>query len=140
MHSRDKLLEKFDCNPGASDEGIRDAEAALGHTLPEDYVAFLRHTNGGCGWIGLRYTALFAADELAEMNRIARVDEFQPGLLIFGGNGGLENYGFDKRKSRPWPVVMIPGISLGFEDAIVQGASFSEFLQYIYDHNEWDKS
>jgi hypothetical protein len=136
MSPFDKFMEKFDRNPGASDEAIRSAEAALGIIFPEDYAAFLRAANGGEGPIGEGYAAFYPVEELVDLNRDYQIDEYVPGLLLFGSSRGGEAFTFDKRTT-PWPVVMVPFVGLSFEDAIVRGVSFTEFLQHLYDGGEW---
>lgn len=43
-------------------------EATLDDLLPPDYVAFLRSSTGGEGFLGEKYACLWRAEELIEFN------------------------------------------------------------------------
>jgi hypothetical protein len=116
-------------NPGASDETLKAAERALQVELPSDYNEFLRASNGGEGFLGQNYIALWRVEELKERNDGYGVEQFAPGLILFGSDGGGEAYAFDTR-ANPWVVVQVPFIGMGDPSlTIALGRSFSEFLQ-----------
>ena len=57
--------------------------------------------------------------------------ELYPGLLFFGGNGGLERIAFDMRGGRPpWPIVMIDPV-VGNESAVKIADDFDEFAEAV---------
>ncbi len=60
-------------------------------------------------------------------NEVYCVREFAPGLVLFGSNGGDTAYGFDTRREG-LPIVDVPFIGMGFEEATLIGRSFVEFL------------
>jgi hypothetical protein len=90
----------------------------LASQVPDDYLAFLTAHDGAQGAVGV----------IAPVAEVGRADDLYPeldhlhGLVIFGSDGGLEAFGFD----RSGAVAVIPWIG-GPEDAIPQG-SFAEFL------------
>jgi len=104
-------LENWNLNEGASDEAIQAAMSALGHALPDDYVRFLRGSDGGEGFVGEQYLILWRAEELSQFNAEYEVAQDAPGLLLFGSNGGGEGYGFDTRDSS-MKVVRVPFIGM----------------------------
>ena len=126
-----QMLARFKCSSGASDSSIRESEAKLGFNLPVEYIAFLKLTNGGEGFIGGEYAIFWNVEELAEANADYQVHEYAAGLLIFGSNGGGEAYGFDTRRE-PWPVVRMPFVGMNWDQAISIGDSFSEFLERLH--------
>ncbi|MBN8781337.1 SMI1/KNR4 family protein [Thiobacillus sp.] len=99
-----------------------------GVELPEDYVDFLLHSNGADGPVGeTGYVSLWAIDELSELNRGYRVEEFAPGLLLFGSDGGDEAFAFDLRDSS-MPIVEVPFIGVSLDEARPLAATFTEML------------
>jgi hypothetical protein len=125
-------IKTFSCLPGTSESEIRRCEQALKHRLPEEYVGFMRVTNGGEGFIGEGYAAFFNLNELPLVNTDYQVEEFAPGLVIFASNGGGECFGFDTRDEQ-WPIVQVPSIGMEWKYAWPIGRSFSEFLQLLYE-------
>jgi cell wall assembly regulator SMI1 len=128
MSNNNDLPEEFNRNPGASAQAICSAEEAVKVKLPNDYIAFLRASNGGEGMIGENYVILWNAEELAEMNKSYQVADYAPGLLLVGSDGGGEAFAFDTRTS-PWPVVKVPFVGMELQYAEVIAGSFDEFLK-----------
>jgi hypothetical protein len=119
-------------NPGASDALIAESEDQLGLKLPVEYVGFLKVTNGGDGFVGEKeYVIFWGVEELASLNRSYEVQDYAPGFLIFGSNGGGEAYGFDTR-SEGWPIVRITFVGMDWSEARPMGESFSAFLKHLY--------
>lgn len=65
--------------------------------LPKDYVAFMKIHNGGEGDIGETWLILYPLEELQEINDDYEIEEFLPGHIIIGSNGGGELYGIDNK-------------------------------------------
>jgi hypothetical protein len=65
--------------------GLLDALISKIQTpLPTDYVAFIGKVNGAEGPLGGAYLRLWSIEEIDELNREYSVDEFAPGILLFG--------------------------------------------------------
>jgi hypothetical protein len=124
------VLDGMARRPPATDAVIANAEEQLGAKLPKEYVLFLKLTNGGEGFLGNAYVILWGAEELTSMNRSYEVQEYAPGLLIFGSDGGGEAYGFDTR-TQDWPIVQVPFVGMAWSLARPMGASFSAFLKRL---------
>ncbi len=127
----DNLLSEFTQNPPATVEMISEYEVQASVTLPSGYVEFLKRCNGGEGFIGENsYVIFWSVDELASMNEDYEVQEYMPGLLMFGSNGGGEAYGFDTRNPQ-WKIVQVPFIGMEWNLAQPLGLTFREFLEQL---------
>lgn len=92
--------------------------------FPEDYRAFLREHDGVARGYGDAWLILYRADELRELNE-GRDD--QPGLVFIGSDGGGEGVAYDFRQAQP-PIFLVNFVSGGWEEAIWQADSFSDFM------------
>lgn len=117
-------------NGPASEACLKEVELFLGRKLPSDYERFLRENNGGEGFISENYLILWRAEELVGFNGDYEVENYAPGLFLFGSDGGGEGYGFDMRNQN-MSVVMVPfvGMSLSYAKFIATG--FDEFLRKL---------
>lgn len=107
---------------------IEQFQLKRGIKLPEDYVAFLLHSNGADGPVGETwYVSLWSIDELSELNSGYRVEEFAPGILLFGSDGGGEAFGFDLRDSSMC-VVEVPFVGMSLSNAKPIATSFTRML------------
>jgi hypothetical protein len=112
---------------GASPEVIQSVESALGLGLPADYVDLIGTINGGEGLVGNHYLMLWRIDDLLPFNKEYEVEQYAPGLLLFGSSGGGEAYAFDLRSDSP-PVVSVPFIGMDAKLAIVVAQTFLSFI------------
>lgn len=132
MVLRAGLLNKFNGNPPASHEAVRDFEIATSLNLPADYCEFLMQSNGGEGFIGNdSYLMLWRVEDLQQFNKDYEVAEYLDNVLLIGSSGGGEAYGFDIGK-KPWPIVRVPFV--GMESRLVESLAptFSEFLEVLH--------
>lgn len=96
----------------ASKDDIKLFEKLSGFILPADYVDFLRKSNGGEGFIGENaYLILWPVEQLLEMNSAYQTQEYAPGLLLIGSDGGGEAIAFDTN-SPEFPVVSVPFVGM----------------------------
>lgn len=126
------LGEEFNGNAPAAAAQVAVAEQALKKSLPSDFRDFLMLTNGGEGMIGENYLMLWNADELAEYNESYQVNEYAPGLLLFGSDGGGEAFAFDTRTTPP-TVVMVPFVGMALKYAKPVAPTFTAFLEKLGD-------
>lgn len=129
MNSED-VLKEWQLNARASEDAIRGAVSSLAHSLPADYTLFLRDHDGGEGFVGDNYLILWKAEELDTFNREYEVEQYAPGLLLFGSNGGGEGYGFDTR-NEAMPVVRVPFIGMELSYATPIATSFTDLLAQL---------
>lgn len=107
---------------------IEQFQQMRGIKLPEDYIAFLLRSNGADGPVGeTGYVSLWSIDELSEMNSGYRVEEFAPGILLFGSDGGDEAFGFDLRDSS-MRILEVPFVGMSRSAAKLVATSFTKML------------
>jgi hypothetical protein len=94
--------------PLASEVAILALATSCDFTLPEEYLSFLRYSNGGegpqclSGWF-----RLCPAEEVLAYNQGYHVPEYLPGFFAIG-NADDELLGIRKRDGSPCPVYLIP--------------------------------
>ena len=122
----------FQTRLAARPESIAALQAEYPH-LPQDYIAYLAESNGGEGSVGATgYLRLWPAERIAERNRGYEMEEFAPGIVLIGTDGGGEAYGFDFRGRRP-RVIAFPFDCLAAVDPYIRemGQDFTEFMRRI---------
>ncbi len=123
-------LDRFNKRPPATPAQIAAFSAASGLTLPQDYADFLKQANGGEGLVGPNvYLMLFAVDELWPLNKAYQIEDYVPGLLIFGSDGGGEAFAFNTLDDMR--VVRIPFV--GMDPATMESLAntFTAFIEYL---------
>jgi hypothetical protein len=125
-----RIFDNFVRRPRADEAAIRDACRTLSLEPPPDYIAAMQYTDGGEGFIRQSYLHLYSVGELLRLNAAYRVDEFAPGIVIFGSTGGGEAFGFDKRQTLV-EIVEMPFIPMVCRDLKRLGRTFTEFLQAL---------
>ena len=128
------LKRAWRAKPGASNEELRALQDGLSIELPASYLALLAQTNGGEGPLAVQ-PYHFALDEAAYVLGTAqsdRLEEFFPGFLVFGSNGGTAYIALDRRGVPPWPVVAIDMTNIDLQESVLAVApSFDEFLELV---------
>jgi len=82
--------------------------------------------------IGENYLILWKVEELDDMNVAYQVNEYAPGLLLVGSDGGGEAIAYDMRTS-PWPIVKVPFVGMELLLAKPVASSFQVFLMELAD-------
>lgn len=115
----------------ASATALEGLTNGAGVALPEDYLTFLLHCNGGEGQLGVEpgWFQIWPAEEVLEFQVGYHQVEFIPGFFGFGSSGGGDLIAFDTRGDRPWPIVTIPFIPMEPKYATVVAHDFTEFIQ-----------
>ncbi len=99
--------------------------------FPEDYVAFMMNNNGGEGFLGeSEYLILWPIEAIDHLNTAYEVDEYAPGLVLFGSSGGGEAYAFDRRSARA-AIVEVPFVGMNLDLASPISSSFTDFLEQL---------
>ena len=129
------LLRNFESNEGGSTAVLHQSEAELGCKFPPDYMEFMLACNGGEGFLGQQHVIFWRAEELAEFNRGYEVEEYAPGILLFGSNGAGEAFAFDTRNNK-MSVCRLPFIGMGRSPATELADSFSEFMYLLWESDE----
>ena len=115
-------------NPPVEETAIRKLVAESGLELPEEYLSFLKLSNGGELNAESGHFHLYPAEEVIQANLDLRVQEFLPGFFIFGGDGANELLAFNMREPEARKVYVVPMIGMGEEDAVMIADSFKSFI------------
>jgi len=121
------VLKDGQLNEGASSAAIPAAIAVLGRSLPSDYLQVIGEHDGGEGFIGNNYLIFWSSGELATFNHEYQVEQYAPGIVLFGSDGGGEGYGFDTREAS-MPAVRIPFIGMNIRYATRVAENFNDLL------------
>ncbi|MCT8945198.1 SMI1/KNR4 family protein [Shewanella putrefaciens] len=135
-----KYRDKFEYpeNP-ASTEEIQALEKWLGTDLPSEYKKFLLETNGAETPIGVQEpddsVVLWSAKEISELTEAYCYEQYLPGLVAIGSDGGGESIVFDTThniSSEDWPVYRVPFGDLTKESMVLLAANFNEWVSSGY--------
>jgi len=131
MLLKDRIWHKC---PGASAEVLQTLQATVAIDLPDQYINLLNYSNGGEGPLPVQpYNfCLDSSEYVIERVLSGATEEFFPGFLMFGGNGGGEYIAFDIRGPQPWPVVAIDMTNIDLAESVLFIArDFEEFLSFV---------
>jgi SMI1 / KNR4 family (SUKH-1) len=119
---------------GASESAIEQLRKAVACQLPVSYLELLRTTNGGEGPLARQpyYLQLDSAEDVAEAAASKQHEEFFPGFVVIGSNGGGEFIAFDARTPGPLAVVAIDMSNIDLGESVEPIASdFDAFIDLI---------
>lgn len=138
MNSTSKALDAFlrvSGRASGSSEGSLAALSAATRSLPDDYLNFLRISNGAEGPIGSKnYLVLWSIEELEQTNVEYGTSEFAPGLVLVGTDGGNTGYGFDCRVP-PYKVVEVQLAGMNWDDAKQVADTFTSFVRVLWEES-----
>lgn len=112
----------------ASDDDLLVAAAASSRALPDDYVSFLRASDGAEGRIGKNYLQIFSAKQAAETT--TGFAAFVPSLFFFASDGAEGLFAFDLR-DEDRHVVITHTDDLNSEGLVRVAKSFTSFLRFL---------
>ncbi|NDI35093.1 SMI1/KNR4 family protein [Chengkuizengella sediminis] len=122
------ILSQLELNEPVLDINIKKVEEQLRIKFPQEYYEFLLNSNGGEGSIGESYLVMWKVEDIIELNEAYGVEEFAPGLLIIGSDGGDTAYCI---RSENKSFVNVPFIGMDLREVQVCGNNFEEFLSYL---------
>jgi hypothetical protein len=117
----------------AEESCVASLSGAFGKPLPQDFLTFLKLSNGGEGELGVwpGWFIIWAAETVPERNKAYEVADRYPGFVAFGSNGGGEMLAFDLRCAGTCPIVALPFIGLDVEEAMPVAPDFSAFVKQL---------
>ncbi|WP_117193145.1 SMI1/KNR4 family protein [Rhizobium terrae] len=126
LRALEKLQHGFQL-PGVTSSEIEACEAALKISLPEEYKAFLRVSNGFNDELGHGYLILWSVDELSRADGY-EIFQFRSDRFLIGSNGGPTAYAVIGKD-----YVSIPFVFAGTWQNEVQvlGDTFDAFIAAI---------
>jgi hypothetical protein len=117
---------------GASEQEIASLLKVLPFKPPDEYLEFLRFSNGGEGELELDpcWFQLFEVAIAIQLWQDQSYRDPYPDLFFFGSNGGMESIAFDMSQPEPWPIVMIDDVA-GIESARQISLNIQSFIQKV---------
>lgn len=130
-HKLFQLINRLSLNPPVEEKNINKVEDELDIRFPCEYVDLMTFTNGAEGIVGVTsYITIWKIENIIQYNKGYAVEEFAPGLLIFGSDGGDTAYAFDTR-DKSMHIFEVPFIGMDIEEITYIGNSFIEFFEYL---------
>lgn len=123
------MLKLLKTNKGLSSSEISKVLEDINIILPIDYLELMGLSNGFHGKIGNSYIDIWPLSKIKEINNEYCVEEFAPGLLLIGSDGGGMAYGYDLR-DESMPIICTPFIGM-LEVKIDCGKNIKEFWNYL---------
>jgi hypothetical protein len=131
MNQNDDLLKDFELNAPVSEDAIAAFERDQTVVLPPSYRLFLMRGNGGEGPVGdFGYANFWRIEEIAGLNQSYKIQEYLPGYLAIGSDGGGEAFAISVRPGAP-SFVQVPFVGLSEEDCVAMGITFDEMLENL---------
>ncbi len=128
-----EIVKNLNLSDGAPEVSLNKLMESLELALPAQYVEFMKCTNGVDGFIGNSYIQIWKVEEMTFLNDENAVNEFAPGLVLFGSDGGGEAFAFDAR-TEEMPIVNVPFVGMGLDVVRICAPTFNQFL-LSYDKN-----
>jgi hypothetical protein len=117
----------------ATEDAIQTIQKNCAWELPKELLDLWRFSNGGEAADIALPPLLFVLDSVEEATKSIGgefINDNFPGLVFFGGNGGLERIALDYRSGCPPSVVMVDPIA-GIESAQQIASNIEEFIRAI---------
>ena len=106
---------------------ISIVEERLHIVFPEDYLEFLKWSNGGEGYIGKNYVSLWKVEDLEVLNREYQIQTYLlKGYLGIGTDGGGICYGFCLEKQ--FAIFKCPLGDLDINEITIVANSIKDFF------------
>lgn len=126
------MMSEMEFVEPASEELIEAVENEMNIVFPEQYLRFMKLTNGAEGPLGSNsYLSIWPLDEIPPLNDEYGVREFTPGLVYFGSDGGDTAYAFDFRAVPP-VIVEFPFDSIDIDNAVKIADTIDGFIAALY--------
>jgi SMI1 / KNR4 family protein len=124
-----KNLERigWNSNKGTNLNDIGIVEKQLHIAFPEDYLEFLKWSNGGEGYIGENYISFWKVEDLAALNAEYQIQKYlSEKFLGIGTDGGGICYGFYLEKE--FAIFKCPLGDLDINEITIVANSIKDFF------------
>lgn len=128
-------LARVELRSPAPQEDVYVALSSASGSLPEDYLAFLRVSDGAEGFVGNNYLQIFSARSAATAT--TAFSEFGRGLYFFASDGAEGLFAFDTRNGAH-RVAITHTDDLELDGLVYAAESFTDFLGFL-EHADWSK-
>jgi SMI1 / KNR4 family (SUKH-1) len=119
-----------------AEEEIQKVESEIGNRIPEPLRQLLLTSGSPEGFLGESYIAFFNATDITACWREAQ--QMAVGFVPFASNGGGDWYGYDSR-SPLCPFVLLPAVGMDWDDAMLLGATWNDFLGVLKNGNLFER-
>ncbi|MNO85658.1 SMI1 / KNR4 family protein [compost metagenome] len=134
MHMTNSFMKHLEAeitfDSGIDLQAIQKIESKFGFNLPNDYKDIVKVLNGFELAISISYIVFWPVDVLIELNEGYGVNEFAPGIILFGSDGGNQAFGYDLRDDE-MKIITIPFIVMDLNDIEICGKDMNDFYQYL---------
>lgn len=125
-------IKEIELNEPSSSKQIEYVEKVLSVQFPNDYKQFVLAYDGGEGCVGSNsYLVLWTLNDIIELNEAYAVNQFAPGLILFGTDGADTAYAYDMRTDKKM-IVEVPFIGMNLGNLTVCANNLNDFLGYLY--------
>ena len=127
------IREEADYRGPVAEQEFTDAARALGAPLPAPWRDYLQGRSWlRRGWLpNGEYLWLYTPREtLEQLDAWGESTPLHPGIAIIGGDGAREQLVLDLRRD-PSPVLLVPVVSDGWQDAPLQAETVTSFLEQV---------
>jgi hypothetical protein len=122
-------MARIERGSGAAQVDLDALRSSSPGELPQDYLSFLRWTDGAEGYVaGRGYVRLWSAQDVIRFNRAYGIRDFIPGVLLFGTDASVIGYAFDWTASAVG-IVDVELAALDREDVQHAAESFAELIR-----------
>jgi hypothetical protein len=131
-----RILAQLDLDGPVTDEALEQllsyVSATYGTALPDDYLAFLRRSDGADGELENGAPVVFwKAEGLPRINEDSETEQWAPGMFIIGSDAGDALYGIDLRDDAPPERYVEMFDAPDWDDVLWRGRSFLDLLRHL---------
>lgn len=134
MEQFEQILRRAHWNrsTGAVDANINQLRNIGKDQLPEDYLQFLKVSDGADGYLSNDpyYAIIYPCSEVVQIEKDGTFKEYFAGLFVFGGTGGGVALAIDQRPNNNLKIVSFDMINIDLDESIMVIAdSFTKFAE-----------
>jgi hypothetical protein len=120
----------WDGNPPSAQVEIDQLVGWFPIAPPTEYLDWLRKSDGGTAIRSVypTYARIWSAEMVPKNNEGYQVQDWVPGFVGIGDDGGEVIVGFDTRSGPPYPVLAVPFMPMEFESSERLASDFAEFI------------
>lgn len=126
---------------GATEHELHYLQEWLKRPLPEDYVAFMRMSNGAVLWYeDIWHLQIWSVGDVKAWTQQYGFSEKMPGAIALGDNGGGEGLIFDTRPQHSdglYPILAVNFVTINWQETLPVASSFRDLL--LLRHSLLDK-
>lgn len=131
----ERSINQLKMQKGASEKALKEMQKAIGMSLPEDYLEFMRRSNGAVGHGPDLFAIFEPVEKIFDTTKGYGATGEWTGLIVIGGDGCGNIIGIDGRSHDPHKMdyVVLDPIWLDLDSKSCQHRSmtFQGILDYL---------